>query len=100
MVIALIPWQEKRRNILLSGRVVNSLMGYFTDTRLGIATAYAGRRKFYRVGCSTHLPHGTDALIVYAGSLLWLVTIVFAFSGLWLDITRCQLICRRASAES
>jgi hypothetical protein len=30
------PLAGRKRNILLSGRVVNSLIGYFTDPRLGM----------------------------------------------------------------
>ena len=94
MVIALIPWQAKSAiyfSVAASSILSEAILQTLGSVYMGIATAYAGRQKFYRVGRLTHVPHGTDALVMYAGSLLWLVMIVFALVACgWtlLDVNR------------
>jgi hypothetical protein len=81
MVIALIPWQAKNAiyfSVAASSILSEAILQILGSVYMGIATAYAGRQKFYRVGRLRHVPHGTDALVMYAGSLLWLVMIIFA----------------------
>ena len=94
MVIALIPWQANNAiyfSVAASSILSEAILQILGSVYMGIATAYAGRQKFYQVGRLTHVPHGTDALVMYAGSLLWLIMIVFALVACgWtlLDVNR------------
>ena len=81
MVIALIPWQAKDAmyfSVASSSIFSEVVLQVIGSVYMGIASNYARRQKFYRTGRLNHTQHGTDAILMYAGSLLWLGTIAFA----------------------
>ncbi|KAH0559563.1 hypothetical protein GP486_003917 [Trichoglossum hirsutum] len=45
---------------------------------MGTAISHAVNRHFYLVGHLSHVPHASDALLMYSGALLWMVSVGFA----------------------
>jgi hypothetical protein len=84
MVVALIPWQAKNSiyfSMAASTLLAEIMIQILSSAYMGIASNYARRQKFYDAGCLTNTPHGRDALVMYAGSILWLAAIIFAIVG-------------------
>jgi hypothetical protein len=81
LIVALLPWGAKDMiyfsvtSSTLVAEVCLQLIGSFY---MGFATNYARKQKFYLNGELRKVSCGTDALVMYAGSLLWLIVIVFA----------------------
>ena len=81
LVIVLIPWGAKDHiyfSVAASTLVAEVAMQIIGSVYMGLATQYARKQKFYRIGMLTSVPRGKDALVMYAGSLLWLTVIAFA----------------------
>jgi len=81
MVVVLVPWQAKEAmyfsvatSTLLSEIVLQIVSSYY----MGYAVNYARVQKFFSLGRVDPTPHGNDALLMYAGALLWLIVIFFA----------------------
>jgi predicted TIM-barrel fold metal-dependent hydrolase len=64
--------------VAASTLVAEVAMQIIGSVYMGLATQYARKQKFYRIGMLTGVPRGKDALVMYAGSLLWLTVIAFA----------------------
>ena len=87
LVIALLPVQSAEAMYFsvaascLAAELVLQLVG---SVYMGYATNYARQQRFYLAGALDSSPYRTDARIMYAGSLLWLVVIGFAlFAAAW-----------------
>ncbi|KAH0565894.1 hypothetical protein GP486_000697, partial [Trichoglossum hirsutum] len=87
MVVALIPWRAKDSiyfSVAASTLLAEIVLQVIGSIYMGIASNYARKQKFYIAGRLSNTPHGRDALVMYAGSLLWLVAIIFAIVAcLW-----------------
>ncbi|KAH0533945.1 hypothetical protein FGG08_007444 [Glutinoglossum americanum] len=87
MVVALIPWRAKDSiyfSVAASTLLAEIVLQVLGSVYMGIASNYARKQKFYTAGRLTSTPHGRDALVMYAGSLLWLMAIIFAIVAcLW-----------------
>ena len=81
LIVALLPVQGAKAMYFsvvascLAAEVVLQVLGSYY---MGVATNYARLQRFYSLGSLDSTPHKTDAQIMYAGSLLWLVVIGFA----------------------
>lgn len=80
LIVALLPWGAKDMiyfsvtSSTLVAEVCLQLIGSFY---MGFATNYARKQKIYLNGELRKVSRGTDALVMYAGSLLWLIVIAF-----------------------
>jgi hypothetical protein len=89
LVVVLLPWGAKdfiyfsvAASTLLAEVALQLIGSYY----MGYATQYARKQKFYRKGRLNNVPHGQDAWVMYAGSLLWLSVIVFALIACALSV--------------
>jgi len=81
MIVVLIPWQAKEAmyfSVAVSTLVAEVTLQIASSYYMGYAANYARVQKFFSLGHLNQTPHGNDALLMYAGALLWLVVIFFA----------------------
>ncbi|KAF2475222.1 uncharacterized protein BDR25DRAFT_310647 [Lindgomyces ingoldianus] len=83
MIVALIPFQASEEiyfsvasSTMIAEVILQTLGGYY----MGVATNYARRQKFYQRSRLAKTPKGRDAMIMYAGSIMWLSIIVIAIA--------------------
>ncbi|KAF2679979.1 hypothetical protein K458DRAFT_345854 [Lentithecium fluviatile CBS 122367] len=81
MVVILIPFQAADEiyfsvasSTLLAEMVLQGIGAYY----MGTATNYARRQKFYEAGRLIRTHKGKDAMVMYAGSIIWLCVIFIA----------------------
>ncbi|ORX98877.1 hypothetical protein BCR34DRAFT_142503 [Clohesyomyces aquaticus] len=83
MIIALIPFQASNEiyfSVASSTLVAEVLLQVLGGYYMGVATNYARRQKWYGVGRLTGTAKGRDAMVMYAGSVMWLSVIVIAIA--------------------
>ena len=87
LVVALLPLQAKEAmyfSVVSSCLAAEAILQLLGSVYMGRVTHYGRIQRFYRAGHLAHAPHGTDAQVMYAGSLLWLAVIGFAlFAAAW-----------------
>jgi hypothetical protein len=83
MIVALLPYQAREAiyfsvvtSTLLSEVLLQAIGAYYMFS----ITNYGRMQKFYSIGRLTggNIPHGHDALLMYAGAVLWVCAIFFA----------------------
>ncbi|OCK89295.1 uncharacterized protein K441DRAFT_681270 [Cenococcum geophilum 1.58] len=83
MIVALIPWQAKDFiyfSVAASTLLAEVALQILGSICMGLASNYARKQHFYVADRLSQTPHGQDALVMYAGSLLWLIVILFAIA--------------------
>ena len=81
LIVMLIPWQAQAFvyfSVAASTLLAEVMLQVLGSVYMGIASNYARRQHFYLAGSLSQIPHGKDALIMYSGSLMWLIVILFA----------------------
>ncbi|KAF2647552.1 hypothetical protein K491DRAFT_299178 [Lophiostoma macrostomum CBS 122681] len=83
MIIALIPFQASNEiyfSVASSTLIAEVFLQILGGCYMGVATNYARRQKWYQVGHLTRTARGRDAMVMYAGSIMWLSVIVIAIA--------------------
>jgi hypothetical protein len=81
MIAVLIPWQAEEAmyfSVAASTLLAEVVLQLFAAYTMGKAVQYGRAQRFYKRHAFDGAPHAEDALLMYAGAVLWLVVIFFA----------------------